>query len=624
MSRTFESILLAALILFGQSLEGGQPSTPESRGSEPVRRALDRGFQFLVDQQLEDGRWVAKEGQYPVAMTALAGMALLDDGTTAAHGSNSAALRAATDYLLGLSQPNGLITYSEEDAPLVRRFDGKVLPQMDYRYTFGQGLAMTFLSRVLGEEQTAERRKRLVEVLTKAANFAATSQTTTGGWGYVSAKDGNNFDEAGCTVVQIEGLLACRSAGIPVDDDVIQKAVDYLISVQNENGGIRYSSHQKQGTSRPALSAGALSVLHDLYAARITKNGRNGAVRVLVLAGGPTRDYRRFVEIAARSRSIDASAVLQTVDPDRIKDVVQPVPVLSGIPMKSLDEYDVVVAFDPDWSALTDDERRALAARVEAGAGLVLATGAVHTPTIARAKGLEDVRDLYPVEIGEPTEVPESPRARTVVWSESGLACPVFALSGEAVESRTVWNALGAEASFDFRPRAETDVWATFDEPDGPVLFASREDAAGKVLFIGTNEVWRLDHVAPDLTARFWSLAIRHASPRQPVIEDGTAPTDDADETLETAIAQLAKYCRKYNDPGSQRMLGHWVFLHHFQSQAEEHVPAEARRYFDVISRELLRAQAENGSWEDSIGSVYGTATRLSILARSRIPRAER
>ena len=65
-------------------------------------------------------------------------------------------------------------------------------------------------------EQEVVRREKLKEVLVKAVQFCGEAQTPDGGWGYVSAKDGNNFDEGSTCVTQVQGLRACRNAGIPV------------------------------------------------------------------------------------------------------------------------------------------------------------------------------------------------------------------------------------------------------------------------------------------------------------------------------------------------------------------------------------------------------------------------
>ena len=121
---------------------------------------------------------------------------------------------------------------------------------------------MLFLSQVLGEEEDEERREELIEVLTKAVEFSGRAQTESGGWGYVSAEDGNNFDEGSTTITQVQGLRGCRNAGIPVPKEVIERAKKYIYSCKNPDGGISYSSRNR-GSSRPAITAAALAALYN-------------------------------------------------------------------------------------------------------------------------------------------------------------------------------------------------------------------------------------------------------------------------------------------------------------------------------------------------------------------------
>ena len=88
-------------------------------------------------------------------------------------------------------------------------------PTLDNRYTYGHGFSMLFLSQVLGEEEDAERRDELVRTLTKAVEFSGQAQTKSGGWGYVSAKDGNNFDEGSTTITQVQGSARVPQRGNP-------------------------------------------------------------------------------------------------------------------------------------------------------------------------------------------------------------------------------------------------------------------------------------------------------------------------------------------------------------------------------------------------------------------------
>ena len=208
-----------------------------------VAKDISQGLEWLAKHQSTRGRWTANNGFYPSAMTSLAGVAFLAQGSTTTQGKYAATVRSTVDFLLDNARPNGLIGD----------------PIHDDRYTYGHGFAMLFLSQVLGEEEDADRRAQLVNVLTKAVTFCGRAQTEPGGWGYVSAKDGQGFDEGSTTITQVQGLRGCRNAGIPVPKEIIDKAIKYIRSCTTPDGGVQYNS--KGGGPRPAISAAAIACL---------------------------------------------------------------------------------------------------------------------------------------------------------------------------------------------------------------------------------------------------------------------------------------------------------------------------------------------------------------------------
>lgn len=229
-------ITIAIVFLFVSpvSAEGLDPRT---------KKIVSHGLDWLANTQSRLGHWAANENRYPTAMTALAGTALLCEGSTATQGRYSKNVRLAVDYLLSRSRPNGLIGD----------------PARDDRYTYGHGYSMLFLSQVLGEEEDEGRRKEIVDVLTRAVVFTGQAQTQAGGWGYISAKDGSDFDEGSTTITQVQGLRGCRNAGIPVPKEIVDKAVKYIRDCTLPDGGVQYSS--KGGGGRPAISAAAVACL---------------------------------------------------------------------------------------------------------------------------------------------------------------------------------------------------------------------------------------------------------------------------------------------------------------------------------------------------------------------------
>jgi len=221
------------------------PHSAEAAGPDRQKweKSVEKGLDWLAARQSTQGHWTANDGAYPAAMTALAGMAFLCEGSTTTQGKYAKNVRAAVDYLINKSRKNGLIGD----------------PQSDDRYTYGHGYSMMFLSQVLGEEEDLERRQELMDVLIKAVQFTGEAQTAAGGWGYVSAKDGSNFDEGSTTITQVQGLRGCRNAGVPVPDKIIDKAVEYIRKCTLPDGGVQYSS--QGGGGRPAITAAAIACL---------------------------------------------------------------------------------------------------------------------------------------------------------------------------------------------------------------------------------------------------------------------------------------------------------------------------------------------------------------------------
>ncbi len=208
-----------------------------------VQRVVSRGLDWLAGHQSRRGSWTANGGRYPTAMTAMAGIALLCEGSTTTQGKYSANIRQAVDYLLARSRANGLIGD----------------PREDDRYTYGHGFSMLFLSQVLGEEEDLERREQIVDALTRAVVFCGQAQTNDGGWGYISAKDGQGFDEGSTTITQVQGLRGCRNAGIPVPKEIVDKAIRYIQRCTLPDGGVQYNI--KGGGGRPAITAAAIACL---------------------------------------------------------------------------------------------------------------------------------------------------------------------------------------------------------------------------------------------------------------------------------------------------------------------------------------------------------------------------
>lgn len=218
------------------------PAVTVGADNPRVEAAVARGLEYLARTQSRQGYWTANGNQYRVAMTALAGNAMLCQGSTTTRGKYAPNIRAAVDFLVSCSRENGLIGYPD-----------------DYHYTYGHGFSMVFLSQVYGEEEDLDRRKQLHRILGNAVEFTKNAQTTSGGWGYVSAADGDDFDEGSTCVTQVQALRACRNAGIPVPKEVVDRAIEYIRQCMTPAGGVQYSI--RGGGARPAITGAAIACM---------------------------------------------------------------------------------------------------------------------------------------------------------------------------------------------------------------------------------------------------------------------------------------------------------------------------------------------------------------------------
>lgn len=222
-----------------------RPPVPPERLPEGIDErtsaAIERGLAYLARTQDRQGSWAntGGYGAYPVAMTALAGMALLMDGNTTTQGRYAVQVDRATRFLMRSSTANGLIARTDQEP----------------RPMYGHGFSMLYLSQLYGMTEDARRAAELRDILQRAVQLTGRAQSRFGGWIYTPDSGG---DEGSVTITQVQALRSCRNAGIAVPKKVIDQAMEYLVKSQNSDGGIRYALNQRGGSSRAPITAAAV------------------------------------------------------------------------------------------------------------------------------------------------------------------------------------------------------------------------------------------------------------------------------------------------------------------------------------------------------------------------------
>src|SRR5689334_10929280 len=74
-----------------------------------LKRVISHGLDWIATNQSRQGGWTAQDSRYPTAMTALAGVALLSEGSTSTQGKYKDNIKRAVNYLVSRSRSNGLI-----------------------------------------------------------------------------------------------------------------------------------------------------------------------------------------------------------------------------------------------------------------------------------------------------------------------------------------------------------------------------------------------------------------------------------------------------------------------------------------------------------------------------------
>jgi hypothetical protein len=249
--------------------------------------------------------------------------------------------------------------------------------------------------------------------------------------------------------------------------------------------------------------------------------------KVLLIAGGPMRDYQFVRNLLHRDRTTEVDVLLQT----GVVGISQESDNLLFQFPKSREElfaYDVIVAFDADWKKLAANNAELPAYLADwvfqQAGGLVLIAGDVYTPELAGASAevrseLGKLFELYPVVldtyIGIDDE--ESSQPWPVDFTREGLEAGFLHLTDDAASSANVWKEFpGVFRCFPTDgAKAGATVYARYSDPravtanDLPILIASQYYGAGRVLYLGSAEFWRLRGIDEDTYDRLWVKLLR-------------------------------------------------------------------------------------------------------------------
>lgn len=248
--------------------------------------------------------------------------------------------------------------------------------------------------------------------------------------------------------------------------------------------------------------------------------------RVLLVAGGPMRDYQLVRNLLHRDKTIDVDVLLQTGVPGISQESDN---VIFQFPenREELFAYDVIVAFDPDWLKIRGETGQTLDLLSEwvfsQAGGLMLVAGEVNTTPLATANDtvrqeMARLLELYPVILDAQRVIDDEEYQQPwpIEFTREGMEAGFLQLTENAVTSANAWKEFpGIYRCFPTDgAKAGATVYARFTDPraatrDQPILLASQFYGAGRVLYLGSAEFWRLRSLEEEYYDRLWIKLLR-------------------------------------------------------------------------------------------------------------------
>ncbi len=249
-------------------------------------------------------------------------------------------------------------------------------------------------------------------------------------------------------------------------------------------------------------------------------------VRVLLVAGAPTWEYRLVQKLLSRDKTIVVSCWLQTLDEERAQEGTR---LITRLPItkEELFYYDVLLMFDPNPQEFDQARMELLKQFVgEHSGGLLFMAGPKHSGrllTNARTSGLAQVLPVTFGDVGA-LEVAALLSTNQRAWGlkvvPANVDHPTMRFYPERQETLQRWETLpGIFWSFpckDARPTSQvllehSDPTLRSVEGSRPLMVAGRY-GSGHTLYLGFNGTWRWRRAGrqAEFFDKFWIQAVRY------------------------------------------------------------------------------------------------------------------
>ena len=241
---------LAAIVAVGASTRAAAQDAPneppvESELDDRVNDAVERGLAALAARQNADGSFSGGRYGKNVAITSLACLAFMADGSLPGRGRYADVVDRGLRWVVEQQTDTGLYAAQTSHGPM-----------------YGHGFATLFVGEAYGMTAGSPDdpfARELHDSLIRATRLILRSQNDEGGWRYNPVP----FDaDVSVTICQVMALRSVRNAGLEVPRDTIDRAVEYVRACQNPDGGFSYRLSTRGASAWPRTAAGIAALFY--------------------------------------------------------------------------------------------------------------------------------------------------------------------------------------------------------------------------------------------------------------------------------------------------------------------------------------------------------------------------
>ena len=269
----------------------------------------------------------------------------------------------------------------------------------------------------------------------------------------------------------------------------------------------------------------------DNNVAEVTVNIVKRTLKVLLVAGQPTREFYYLVPALLRDPVVDLACYLQNADVDFTQ---QGNSTIERLPetVKEWSVYDVAILFDVDPNGISTQQLTGLENMVSNGGGLMVVAGRSHGLAKLVQVHAAKIRGLLPVEVDKNLHLDHDrvyDQPFKIVRTTLGKNHPVLMASTDATTNEQTWSSFQSLDFYWYHPtsalkpksivlletrraggKREGEASSSAVEAAAP-LMAIHRYVDGAVFFSAVNDIWRWRFPAESYDYdRLWTRAIRY------------------------------------------------------------------------------------------------------------------